>query len=158
MGHKASATSMLISDPVAASQPQGVPTEHLLKYAHAFLHSCIHCLLGTCAMCFTFLIALIGLCLAVCIWEIQHNCVTRVVLCLTAVTKCLLLSSTKDDEHIQAMKVSDHVITTALMMRKTPMKGMWNEKVTRRVQKLQWLMTAAMKQTPLKNASRNSSR
>jgi hypothetical protein len=72
---------------------------------------------------------------------------------------CLLLSSTKDAEHIQAMKVSDHVIMTrALMMRKTPMKSMWNEDVTQRVQKLQWMMTAAMKQTPLKNPSRDRSR
>jgi len=135
---------MLISDQVAASRPQAVPTEHLLKYAHALLHSCIHCLLRICAMGCTLLTTLIGLCLVVCISDIQHNRITSVVLFLTAVMNCLLLSSAKDGEHIQAVKVSDHVMTIALMMRKTPMKSMWNEEVTRRVQKLQWLMTAVM--------------
>lgn len=108
MDHTASTTSILISDRLAVSQPQGVPTEHLLKCAHALLCSCIHCLLGTCAMDFTFLTILNGLCLAVCIWEIQHNRVTS-VLFLTAIMNCLLLSSTKNAEHIQVMKVSDHV-------------------------------------------------
>lgn len=75
------------------------------------------------------------------------------VLFLTAMMNCSLLSSAKDAEHIQAMKVSDQVMTTALMMRKTPTKSMWNEEVTQRAQKLQWLMTMAIKQTPLKNAS-----
>jgi len=51
------------------------------------------------------------------------------MLFLTAMMNCLL-GSAKDAEHIQAMKVSDHVMTTALMMRKTPMKSMWNEEVT----------------------------
>jgi hypothetical protein len=50
-------------------------------------------------------------------------------------------------------------MTIALMIRKTPMKSMKNEeKVTRRVQKLQWMMNAAMKQMPIKNASRDRSR
>jgi len=92
----------------------------------------------------TLLTTLIGLCLVVCISDKQCNRITSVVLFLTAVMNCLLLSSAKDGEHIQAVKVSDHVMTIALMMRKTPMKSMWNEVVTRRVQKLQWLMTAAM--------------
>jgi len=40
---------------------------------------------------------------------IKHNHVTSVVVFLTAMMNCLSLSSTKDAEHIQAMKVSDHV-------------------------------------------------